>query len=195
MQVRKPMQSNSLPEIFTRRLCLRFLQPPEASLMVRFRNDNRHHLEPWEPKRTPEFYTESFWQIQLSSAIRDYRQGHSVCLVIFDKPQTEVIGVCNYTNIIRGTFQSCHLGYALNEKHQGDGLMEEALRHSIDYIFQTRNLHRIMANYLPRNERSGRLLNRIGFEIEGQAKQFLLINGKWEDHVLTSLINPCAQTN
>ncbi len=186
------MSTDNLPEIFTRRLCLRFLEPHEAPLMTRFRIENKKHLEPWEPKRTAEFFTEPFWQLQLGAAVRDFCQGHSVCLVVLDKPQREVLGVCNYTNIIRGTFQSCHLGYALSEQHQGDGLMGEALQSSIDYIFKSRGLHRIMANYLPHNQRSGKLLERLGFEVEGRAKQFLLINDRWEDHVLTSLINPCS---
>jgi ribosomal-protein-alanine N-acetyltransferase len=107
-----------------------------------------------------------------------------------DKTESKILGVCNFTNIILGTFQSCHLGYALAEDQQHQGYMAEALDSSIDYMFTTLGLHRIMANYLPHNERSGALLEHLGFNIEGYAKHFLLINGKWEDHVLTSLIKP-----
>jgi ribosomal-protein-alanine N-acetyltransferase len=46
-----------------------------------------------------------------------------------------------------------------------------------------------MANYIPVNERSGRLLRRLGFTVEGYARDYLLIAGKWEDHVLTALAN------
>jgi ribosomal-protein-alanine N-acetyltransferase len=46
-----------------------------------------------------------------------------------------------------------------------------------------------MANYMPANERSGKLLSRLGFEREGLAKRYLYINGRWEDHVLTALLN------
>jgi ribosomal-protein-alanine N-acetyltransferase len=45
-----------------------------------------------------------------------------------------------------------------------------------------------MANHMPGNERSARLLKSLGFEEEGYAKEYLLINGKWEDHVLNSLL-------
>jgi ribosomal-protein-alanine N-acetyltransferase len=45
-----------------------------------------------------------------------------------------------------------------------------------------------MANYMPRNDRSGRLLGRLGFEKEGYAKRYLKIEGLWEDHVLTAKI-------
>ena len=128
--------------------------------------------------------------MQLRVAIREFRSGSSVCLVMMDSVEQEVLGVCNYTNIVRGTFQSCHLGYALAGRHQGQGLMHEALMASNQFIFDQLELHRIMANYMPRNQRSGDLLHRLGFVIEGEARSFLKINGKWEDHVLTSMLNP-----
>jgi ribosomal-protein-alanine N-acetyltransferase len=43
---------------------------------------------------------------------------------------------------------------------------------------------------MPANTRSARLLEKLGFEKEGFARRYLYINGRWEDHVLTSLINP-----
>jgi ribosomal-protein-alanine N-acetyltransferase len=112
---------------------------------------------------------------------------------MLNKAETEVLGVCNYSNIVRGTFQSCHLGYATAEKHQSQGYMAEAINASLGYVFNELNLHRVMANYMPRNARSGDLLARLGFTVEGKASQYLQINGVWEDHVLTSRINPKDQ--
>lgn len=166
------------------------MDPQDAHLMLTFRLENKDHLTQWEPKRPPEFYTLPFWQAQFRAAIREFRNGASVCLVILSKDEQEVLGVCNYTNIIRSTFEATHLGYALAQKHQGKGIMFEAIDSSINYVFGEMKLHRIMANYLPRNQRSCTLLKKLGFEIEGEAKKLLKINGVWEDHILTSLINP-----
>jgi len=91
---------------------------------------------------------------------------------------------------VRGAFQACHLGYALTESAQGQGLMHEVLTAAIAHVFDVMLLHRIMANYRPENERSARLLARLGFEREGKARAYLKINGVWADHVLTALINP-----
>ena len=158
--------------------------------MTRFRVDNKLHLTKWEPTRPPEFYTDAFWYMQLKIAIREFRNRTNLCLVILDEMESRVVGVCNYTNIVRGTFQSCHLGYALDSDHEGRGLMFEALQASNRYVFEEFLLHRIMANYMPRNKRSGDLLSRLGFIVEGEARSFLKIDGQWEDHILTSLINP-----
>jgi ribosomal-protein-alanine N-acetyltransferase len=81
------------------------------------------------------------------------------------------------------------VGYSLAESKQGNGYMSEAVSLCVEYIFDELNFHRIVANYMPRNQRSGNLLKKLGFVVEGYARDYLLINGKWEDHILTSLIN------
>ena len=178
-----------LPRLVGSRLVIRHLEPHEAVLMTEFRIENKAHLETWEPKRSSEFFTEGFWQIDLRLTLRDFRNGSSVCLCLLSPEEDEVLGVCNYTSIVRGTFQSCHLGYALAKKHQGRGIMFEALQLTNRYVFEELGLHRIVAGYLPNNDRSGQLLKKLGFEKEGYARQYLKINGRWEDHILTSLIN------
>lgn len=67
--------------------------------------------------------------------------------------------------------------------------MYEALTAAVKYTFEEMNLHRIMANYMPANERSGKLLRQLGFTLEGYARDYLLLEGGWRDHILTSLIN------
>jgi [ribosomal protein S5]-alanine N-acetyltransferase len=183
------LMKRKLPRLCSDRLQVRLLEPHEADLMVRFRIENRDHLERWEPRRGPEFFTEGFWEIHLRLTLRDFRAGASASFVLLSPNEDEVLGVCNYTNIVRGTFQSCHLGYALAEKHESKGIMFEALSLTNAYVFDSLGLHRVMAAYLPHNERSGKLLDRLGFEKEGLARKYLKINGRWEDHVLTSLIN------
>lgn len=84
---------------------------------------------------------------------------------------------------------ACYLGYSVDHSYQGRGVMYEALDTLIQMVFSQFGLHRIMANYMPRNERSGRLLQRLGFEKEGYAKDYLKIAGRWEDHILTSRTN------
>ncbi len=174
----------------TARLRLKLPEPGQARIMLRFRQENRDFLEPWEPLRPADFYTGGYWRLQLQRNLQEFRQGTSVCLSLMDHEESEVLGVCNYTNIVRGTFQACHLGYALAERHQGKGYMFEALEAANAYIFEELRLHRIMANYMPHNERSGDLLKRLGFKVEGRADKLLRINGRWEDHVLTAKVNP-----
>lgn len=116
--------------------------------------------------------------------------GNAVHFLLFDSESGELLGDCNFTNVVRGPFQACHLGFSIAMDAEGKGLMTEALTAAIPYAFKTMGLHRIMANYRPENTRSGLLLARLGFEKEGVARSYLQINGSWADHVLTSLLNP-----
>jgi ribosomal-protein-alanine N-acetyltransferase len=104
--------------------------------------------------------------------------------------EAPIVGTCNYTNVVRGPFLACNLGYQVARSHQGRGFMSEALRATNAFVFAEMRLHRIMANYRPENERSARLLERLGFAREGLARDYLFIDGEWRDHVLTALVNP-----
>ncbi len=129
-------------------------------------------------------------------AVEDYENGAVVrwVLCLREDPH-RVIGRVNYTQIARGPFQSCMLGYAIDAGHEGRGLMREALEATIEHVFAVLRLHRIQANYVPDNQRSGRLLERLGFVREGLAKNYLYINGAWRDHVLTARLNPAFDTS
>jgi ribosomal-protein-alanine N-acetyltransferase len=98
-------------------------------------------------------------------------------------------------NIVRGPGQYCNLGYSLAKAYEGNGYMREAVAATIDLAFIEMNLHRITAGYQPHNRRSGDLLKKLGFTVEGYARDYLYIDGKWQDHILTSLINKNWKTN
>lgn len=60
----------------------------------------------------------------------------------------------------------------------------------VRYAFDVLNLHRLETSYQPANERSGRVLRKLGFVVEGYARDYLLLNGSWRDGILVSLTNP-----
>jgi ribosomal-protein-alanine N-acetyltransferase len=188
----------SLPELGTERLTVRLARPGMEGAMARFLDENfEGHLDRWSPPATRTFFTEAFWRDRLAIAIEEYHAGRSARFVLqargpgnADAPlEAPILGTCNYTNVVRGPFLACHLGYQIARAHEGRGLMAEALRATNAFMFAALRLHRIMANYRPENARSGRLLERLGFAREGIAKDYLFIDGAWRDHVLTSLLN------
>jgi ribosomal-protein-alanine N-acetyltransferase len=186
------MKMQNFPVIKTERLLLTLPSVEAAPLLLRYFEENREHLAVWSPPVPDGYYTEGYWRERLEQARRDFEQDKSMQLVIFEReqPPKRVVGVCNFSAFIRGAFQACYLGYSIDYRDEGRGLMREALSAAIRYAFDELHLHRIMANYVPTNERSGRLLRRLGFTVEGYARDYLLINGEWRDHVMTSLTNP-----
>lgn len=154
--------------------------------------ENKEHFAPWDPVRTDAYFTEPYWEKELALGVESARQGVSLPLMMLhrDAPAGPVVGRCNFSNIVRGAFQAAHLGYGLDRGAVGQGLMHEALAAAIAYCFEEMKLHRIMANYMPTNERSARLLRKLGFVPEGFARDYLFLGGTWRDHVLTSLTSP-----
>lgn len=173
--------------IKTDRLILRLPNEADSIQFQAFEERNIRHLSPW--KSTGE--TKKDYKTQLIQWEQEFKEGKSIRFLLFLKnnPEGEIIGFCNFSQIFRGPFQACYLGYHIDAAFQGKGLMSEAVAKATEYMFETQNLHRIMANYMPSNEKSARLLHKLGFVIEGSAKKYLLINGHWEDHILTSLTN------
>nr|WP_282437003.1 ribosomal protein S5-alanine N-acetyltransferase [Achromobacter sp. Bel] len=155
--------------------------------------ENQNYLQPWEPLRHAAFFEPYAVAERLQGMAQRNANGEALHLLLFGRESDELIGVCNFTNIVRGAFQACHLGYSIAERSQGQGLMHEGLTAAIAHVFQNMKLHRIMANYRPENMRSARLLSRLGFQREGEAQSYLQINGAWCDHVLTALINPAER--
>lgn len=177
------------PEIETARTLMRLPRPEDAKELLSFILENREHLAPWEPTRNEEYYTLSGCTSQIDRLLKDSGRGAAIPFLAWSKEDGRIVARCNFSNVVRGPFQACHLGYSVDHAHQGRGFMFEVAQAAVHYAFDSLGLHRIMANYIPRNHRSERLLLRLGFQKEGYARSYLRIAGVWEDHILTSLIN------
>jgi [ribosomal protein S5]-alanine N-acetyltransferase len=183
--------SSKTPELQTPRLLVRLPDLDDADAIVRYYFANAEFFASTDPPLPRGFHTRPFWLRRIEQSHAEFDEDSAVRLFLFrlDRPAA-VVGAINFTQVFRGAFHSCVVGYTLDEKHQGQGLMGEALQAAIAFMFGPRNLHRIGANTLPENTRSQRLLERLGFQRDGLARDYLFINGRWRDHVLNSLINP-----
>jgi ribosomal-protein-alanine N-acetyltransferase len=177
------------PRIVTKRLLLRLANQEDVPAIINYYSENKAYLTPFYPAWSENFFTEAYWYSEVEIAIKEFIQGQSLRLLIFSQSETTIIGIINFGTFIRGAAQFCTVGYSLAEKEQGKGYMTEALQASVNYVFEDLKMHRIMANYMPHNRSSGNLLKRLGFVVEGYARDYLLINNQWQDHILTSLTN------
>jgi ribosomal-protein-alanine N-acetyltransferase len=177
-----------MTKLITPRLEIRMAEFGEGVKLAEYYRLNREFLQPYYPKFTKEDFEARAWESTLPHMRAEFEARRSLRLCLFR--QGDLCGVLNVTGVSQTPRYSATLGYSLAEQHQGFGLMREALAAVIPFVFHRFRLHRIEANYMPRNERSGRTLAALGFEKEGLARRYLLINGEWEDHVLTAKLNP-----
>ncbi|MGF1698889.1 ribosomal protein S5-alanine N-acetyltransferase [Photobacterium makurazakiensis] len=169
---------------------VRLITPKDVKAITAYYQRNRAFLKPWEPLREEAFFTEVGWGIRLDQLVQLHKHKLAYYFVIQEKGSQEIAGVVNYSNLVRHPFYACHVGYSLDQSWQGRGVMIKALEETVAWMFKEQGFHRIMAAYMPHNERSAAVLAKCGFEAEGRAKKYLLINGQWEDHILTARMNP-----
>ena len=180
----------SVPYIKTKRLYLTLPDPHRAADVADYFIRNRAHLHATMPTRPPAYYTTSYWADRLDEHLQDFRDDRNVNFMVFDRRTDAVVGTCFFSQILRGPYQGCFLGYSMDGEREGQGLMTEAVRAALKWAFETLDLHKINAGHLPDNHGSAKVLAKLGFEGYGVAPGELLLHGKWEDHVQTRLLNP-----
>ncbi len=161
-----------------------------AAEVAAFQARNRAHFGPWDPVRPEAFFEAGYWRRQLEDDARAQAADQRVRFFARERDGGAIIAHVHFANIVRGAFQSCHLGFGVDEARAGQGVMREALEVALGWAFEELRLHRVEANHRPENLRSAALLRRLGFVPEGYARDYLRIDGAWRDHVLTALTNP-----
>ncbi len=182
------VHASRFPRIETERGVLRILDESQAPLLHDYINQEKTFLAPWEPLRSEGYYSHETCMLRVREMRRDFLEDKGVVLCFLSPNEDRMLAYTNYSNIIRGVFQACNLGYSLRESEQGKGIMHEALKAGLDYLFKELHIDRIQASYMPRNARSAAVLKKLGFDKEGVARDYLKINGQWEDHILTALV-------
>lgn len=178
----------------TPRLILRTLGDSvnEAEMVLDYFKRNSEYFKPWDPLRTDEFYTVDSRKDALAWELNAMMELGYLRLWIFKKEDLEykkIIGTIGITNIARGIFFSCKLGYSIDKEEANKGYMTEAVKKSVDIAFNEYGLHRIEATIMPGNKPSLRVVEKLGFVNEGLSRSYQKINGKWEDHVHMVLLD------
>lgn len=174
----------------TDRLDLCILTPVSAKMVVDYLDRNREFHTPFHQWHEDSYFTPAVQRSYLRSERNGYFSDTQFCFWIFLKnDHTRVIGKVSFTAIIRGALQSCLVGYHLDREAVGSGYMCEALQAGCRYMFSKKGLHRIQSDIMPRNTKSIATARRCGFVRQGLNKEYMAINGVWEDHYVYVLLN------
>jgi ribosomal-protein-alanine N-acetyltransferase len=175
------------PHLRTDRTLLRLAQPSDAAQLLEFFRAAGKRLEPPLPDA---LLTLEHWRTHSELLLKEQADGASAKLFVFTPDESEILGTVGLIRITRGIRFDCSLSYALRPSHEGQGLMSEAVRAAIRHAFDDLGLHRVEAVHTLDNQRSQRLLERLGFERVGIIRGFLRSAGGWRDTLLHSLTNP-----
>ena len=137
------------------------------------RSSRRFHAGWVAPPFSPE---------QFAAYLRRGRADHFEALLIARREDRALLGAISLSEIVRGNFQSAYLGYWIGAAYTRQGYMREGLALAIDHAFKSHRLHRLEANIQPSNTASIRLVDGLGFRLEGLSPKYLKIGGRWRDH-------------
>lgn len=169
--------------IETDRIKLRPIENKDNEQVFNYRSDaetNKYQgFIPKELKETDEFIARNPAEFNLP---KTWFQ-----LVIIKKDSNEIIGDLGVHFIGADGFQ-CELGCTISKTHQRMGFATEAMKITIDYLFNSLNKHRIMGSVDPKNGSSIRLLERLNFRKEAHFRESLLIDGEWADDIVYGLL-------
>ena len=173
--------------LVTLRLLLRAPRTGDVAEIRRVMRANAEHLKPWNPATPAGDDPSSITEVSKTVLRhrRDWKHGNGYVFMVAERERPATfVGKIALNGIMRGAMHGAYLGYWMAEDAQGRGMITEALTVVLDFAFGTANLHRVQAAIMPRNERSLRVIEKLGFRREGYAERYLQIAGKWEDHIL-----------
>ncbi|HWZ18130.1 MAG TPA: GNAT family N-acetyltransferase [Ktedonobacteraceae bacterium] len=164
------------PSLTTNRLLLRRIVPGDAEALFAIRSD----------AETMKFFGQEPHESldETKDVIRRmeerYTQKEALRWCITLQGGGGLIGSCTLFHFDEG-FDRAETGYELNRAFWGKGIMTEAMSAILTFGFSELGLHRVEAVIDIANERSKKLLLKLGFTYEGNLRQRFPFRGHFED--------------
>ena len=181
--------SEPLPSIEGEGVMLRTPQLTDFEEWAALRETSRDFLTPWEPTWPVDDLTRSAFRRRIKRYAEDLRSDQGYAFLIARNCDGALVGGLTLANIRRGVAQAGSLGYWTGLPFVRQGYMTGAVRAVIPFAFASLRLHRLEAACIPSNSGSMRLLEKTGFVREGYAREYLCINGIWQDHLLYARVS------
>lgn len=165
-------------------LLLRSFQPEDAPALFKAVDSSRKHLRPWFPWVDATTKPEHSLQfIQQSLTMQNNQEGLALG-IIYKREIIGSMGMHNWNHDLK----RAQLGYWISEQYEGKGIVSTCLMSFIDFLFEKVGLNKVEIQFMPANERSAAVANRLGFKVEGVIRQSHLLNGAYKDLVVTGLL-------
>lgn len=174
--------------VFGTEVGLRPLRMSDHVAWSELRAASRSHLTPFEPQWAESELSRASFRLRVRIHQREMTDDTGYAFGIFSLSGNALVGGISLSNVRRGVTQSAELGYWLGRPYTGHGYMTQSVRLIVAHAFGALGLHRVEAATLPHNAPSIRVLERNGFKREGEARSYLKIDGRWQDHLLFGLI-------
>jgi ribosomal-protein-alanine N-acetyltransferase len=171
------------PELESERLLFRKILLSDANdlLLIRSNDDVMRFMD------VTRFYSISDAEKLIESVEESYKKETGINWGIFEKHSNSFVGDFGFFRIIPEHCRA-EIGYALSPNYWGKGYMNETINRMVRFGFNNMRLHSIEANVNPDNEKSKKVLEKIGFKKEAYFRENYLFNNKFLDSIIYSLL-------
>lgn len=171
------------------RIELRPLRLRDATAWREVRTRNARWLRPWEATLPlAEHDAPTTYGAMVRRLRAEAREGRSLPFAL--TVDGAFSGQVTIGGIARGSLLSAYIGYWIDQRVAGRGIMPTAVAMATDHCFREVGLHRVEINIRPENTASLRVVEKLGFRAEGLRERYLHIDGDWRDHLTFAL---CAE--
>jgi [ribosomal protein S5]-alanine N-acetyltransferase len=171
------------PRLETERLVLRKMTLGDAAAVFAYASDpevTRYVL--WETHRSVE---DSRAFLELTE--RKYEGGGEPDWGMVYKGDGRFVGTCGFVGWSREHARA-EMGYVLNRRYRGRGLVPEAVRAMIAFGFEKMDLNRVEARCVAENIASARVMEKAGMTYEGTLRQREFLKGAYRDMKLYAIL-------
>lgn len=158
----------------------------DQSEWARVRHRNREWCGPWDPTPPPDSDDQPR---DFATMVRGFRQsardGETLPWFVWYRNGDEhpvLAGQLTVSGITYGSARWANIGYWVDQRWAGRGIIPLAVAMATDYCFDRVRLHRMEIAIRPENEKSLRVVAKLGYRYEGRREKFLHIDGDWRDH-------------
>jgi len=171
------------PRLETERLVLREIVPADAEDLFRIFSDEET-MRYWSCRP----YTSVDQAHRLIKGLAEVRfAGAGINWAITLHGDNRLVGKCGYNDWIKAHRRG-DISYIVAREQRGKGIVSEALGAMLDYGFDQMDLHSIEAGVTPGNDASTRMLERLGFRLEGHLRENFLTEHGFVDSLIYSLL-------
>lgn len=168
-----------------RNIYLRALEPNDLEFVYAMENDQCI----WEVSNTQTPYSRFLVRQYLENAHQDIYEAKQLRLAICQSEDFPAIGLIDLFEFDPKNNRA-GIGIVIqNKENRNQNIGSEALELLIKYSFYNLNLHQLYANISVENAASIALFTKFGFEKTGIKKDWILLNGKYQDEAIFQLIN------
>ena len=168
------------------RIELRPLRLRDTTAWREVRTRNARWLRPWEATLPlAEHDAPTTYGAMVRRLRAEAREGRSLPFAL--TVDGVFAGQVTVGGIARGSLLSAYIGYWIDQRVAGRGIMPTAVAMATDHCFREVGLHRVEINIRPENTASLRVVEKLGFRAEGLRERYLHIDGDWRDHLTFAL--------